>query len=93
MSVFQVHDDADEDNVVQRKCVANVVFLLIPKIIATITNIALDGNTIGEPLIVVGQSSNYTSCLLLNELRGSVSYSVVLATVLWSRGNTNYILM
>lgn len=53
MSVFQVHDAADEGNTKQRQYVADVVFLLIPKIIMTLTNVAVGSNTLSETLKMV----------------------------------------
>ncbi|XP_055307630.1 uncharacterized protein LOC129571804 [Sitodiplosis mosellana] len=50
MSLFQVHDATDERNTKQRQYIADVVFVLIPKIVRTLTNIAVGSNTLSETL-------------------------------------------
>lgn len=45
MSVFQVHIEANSDNVEQRRQVANVTYLLIPKIVRSLTIISTSDNT------------------------------------------------
>lgn len=42
MSTFQVHDQSDNFNVKLRKHVANVTFIVIPKIVGALTLIAID---------------------------------------------------
>lgn len=53
MSVFQVHDEANENDIEQRSHIANVIFILIPKIVRTLTNIATGDKTISDSLKVV----------------------------------------
>lgn len=55
MSIFQVNDDADESDIVLRHHIADNVFLLIPKIIKTLCNIATMNETHGELLIIVSE--------------------------------------
>lgn len=53
LSVEQVHDDADESDIVFRHQIANVVFLVLPKVISTLINVATGDETLGEALIAV----------------------------------------
>lgn len=48
MSVFQVHDETEERDAKQRRCIADVMFLLIPKIVSTLTNVAVGRNSFIE---------------------------------------------
>lgn len=53
LSVFQLHDEADHNDIVLRKQVADLVFILLPKIFSTLKNVATGDETLGETLIVV----------------------------------------
>lgn len=53
MSIFQLHDEYDDESTEQRKLVANITFLLIPKIMSTLTNVATSGGIVGDQLIAV----------------------------------------
>lgn len=53
MSIFQVHNECDDENTDQRKHIADITFLLIPKIMSTLTNVATSGSIVGDHLIAV----------------------------------------
>lgn len=53
MAVFQVHNECNVDIIRQRQQIADCTFLLIPKIISTLTNVATGDSIIGEALITV----------------------------------------
>lgn len=53
MSVEQVHDEADESDIVVRRQIGDIVFVVLPKIVNTLTNIATSEETLGETLIAV----------------------------------------
>lgn len=53
MSVFQVHNECNVDTTRQRQQIADCTFLLIPKIISTLTNVATGDSIVGEALITV----------------------------------------
>lgn len=53
MSIFQVHSENDDGNTEQRKLVSNITFLLIPKLMSTLTNVATSNGIIGDNLIAV----------------------------------------
>lgn len=53
IAVFQVHNECNLDTIRQRQQIANCTFLLIPKIISTLTNIATGDSIIGDTVIAV----------------------------------------
>lgn len=53
MAVFQVHNECNIDILRQHQQIADCTFLLIPKIISTLTNVATGDSIIGETLIAV----------------------------------------
>lgn len=53
MAVFQMHNECNVDIVRQRQQIANCTFLLIPKIISTLANVATGDSIIGETVIAV----------------------------------------
>lgn len=59
MSIFQVHNESDDSNFVQRKHVAGITFLILPKIMSTLANVATSGNVVGDNLIAVKFLNNF----------------------------------
>lgn len=53
MSVLQVHNEADSSDIVLRDQIANVVFILLPKLTLTLINVAIGDMTQGQALISV----------------------------------------
>lgn len=53
MSIHQLHSEADEDDIILRQQIANIMFILSPKLIKTISDIATGEETLGEMLIAV----------------------------------------
>lgn len=53
MSIFRVQKKANECETKQRRLVADVVFLLIPKIIRTLINVAVESSISSESLRAV----------------------------------------
>lgn len=53
LSVEQCHDEADFSDIVLRDQVANTVFIMLPKIIITLRNVALSDEKVGQTLIAV----------------------------------------
>lgn len=60
LSVQQLHDAADKNDIVLRRQIADIVFILLPKILSTLTNVATGDEILGEPLIMV--SNYYRNC-------------------------------
>lgn len=52
-SIFWVHDDADHGDIVLRAHIADVLFLIIPKVLGTMCDIATGDETQGDALIKV----------------------------------------
>lgn len=59
MSIFQVHNESDDSNFVQRKHVAGITFLILPKIMSTLANVVTSGNVVGDNLIAVKILKNF----------------------------------
>lgn len=53
MSLECVHDEADPDDIVLRNQVADVVFILLPKVASTLIQVATGDDTQGHGLIAV----------------------------------------
>lgn len=53
LSIFGVHDEADHNDIVLRAHIADALFLIIPKVLATLCDVATGDETQGEPLIKV----------------------------------------
>lgn len=53
MSLKYVHDEADPDDIVLRNQVADVVFILLPKVLSTLIQVATGDETQGHALIAV----------------------------------------
>lgn len=53
LSTEQIHDDADFSDIVFRDQVAEIVFLMLPKVVATLKTVALGDDKQGQALIVV----------------------------------------
>lgn len=53
LSIHQLHSEADESDIVLRRQIANLMFILSPKLIKTIADIATDEEILGEMLISV----------------------------------------
>lgn len=56
MSLEYVHDEADPDDIVLRQQIADVVFILLPKIVSTLIQVATGDDTQGHALIAVSTS-------------------------------------
>lgn len=53
MSLEYVHDEADTDDIVLRNQIADVVFILLPKVVSTLIQVATGDETQGYALIAV----------------------------------------
>lgn len=53
MSLEYVHDEADADDIVLRNQIADVVFILLPKLVSTLIQVATGDETQGHALIAV----------------------------------------
>lgn len=53
MAVFQVHNECSIEIKRQHQQIANCTFLLIPKIVSTLANVATGDSIVGETLIAV----------------------------------------
>lgn len=53
LSTKQIHDAADLADIVIRDQVADIVFLMLPKVVATLKNVALGDEKQGQAIIVV----------------------------------------
>lgn len=53
MSVYHVHDGADADDVVLRNQIADVIFILLPKVVSTLVQVATGDETQGHIIIAV----------------------------------------
>lgn len=63
MSLEHVHDAADFEDVVLRNQIADVVFILLPKIVSTLIQVATGDETQGHALIAVRSLKNDMSFL------------------------------
>lgn len=64
-SVLQIHDNADTSDIVLRHQIADIVFILLPKIVATLKNIATGDEKQGHALISVSLQKIYSIFLLI----------------------------
>lgn len=53
LSIFWVHDEADHTDIVLRARIADVLFLVIPKVLSTLCDVAIGDETQGETIIKV----------------------------------------
>lgn len=56
MSVEYVHEEADPDDIVLRTQIADVVFILLPKLASTLIQVATGDDTQGHALVTVSSS-------------------------------------
>lgn len=63
LSIHQLHSEADENDIVLRQQIANLMFILSPKLIRAISDIATGEETLGEILIAVKYFiDSFTAC-------------------------------
>lgn len=53
LSIFWVHDEADHTDIVLRARIADALFLIIPKVLSTLCDVAIGDETQGETIIQV----------------------------------------
>lgn len=53
LSIFWVHDEADFTDIVLRARVADVLFVIIPKVLSTLSAVAIGDETQGETIVKV----------------------------------------
>lgn len=53
LAIQHIHDEADLTDIVLRNQISNMIFLMLPGLVATLTNVALGDEKQGTALIAV----------------------------------------
>lgn len=65
MSLKYVHEEADVGDIVLRNQIADVVFILLPKVVSTLFQVATGDETQGYVLIAVSSQHSFRSIFFI----------------------------